>query len=74
MANLNSDLTLIRESLNQLTKDFEMQGQMAKTFQETFYRLGEMLLELEEHFKQVLTVLLLSRGTTHTRFRSQIRS
>lgn len=53
MANFNSDLMMIRESLNKLTQDFQMQGQMAKTFQETFYRLGEMILELEEHFKQV---------------------
>jgi hypothetical protein len=57
MAKYNSDLMILRETLNKLTQEFEMQGQMAKTFQDTFYRLGEMILELEEHFKQVITIL-----------------
>lgn len=54
MASINSDLLVLRDTLNKLTKDLEMQGQMAKTFQDSFYRLGEMILELEEHFKQVI--------------------
>lgn len=54
MANFNSDLLVLRDTLNKLTKDLELQGQMAKTFQDSYYRLGEMILELEEHFKQVI--------------------
>ena len=78
MANFNSDLIIIREALNKLTTDFEKQGQMAKTFQETFYRLGELIVELEEHFKQVrasaASVVLALTSRLPRLFRSQTRS
>lgn len=75
LTNFNTDLILIRESVNKLTKDFEVQGQMAKTFQETFYRLGEMILELEEHFKQASeTVLFWFCGSDFKRFLFLLRS
>ena len=48
-----ADIKYLKHSLETITKDFEGQTEMAKIFQETYFKLEEMIQELEEHFKQV---------------------
>ena len=59
MANFGSDLTAIKENIGILKKDFKLQNDLAKKFNENFDLFADMILDLEEQFKRVRTINLI---------------
>ncbi|KAI1305367.1 E3 ubiquitin-protein ligase NRDP1 [Halotydeus destructor] len=58
MANFEPDLVTIRDGLANLQQDFDIQTEMARKFSDSFDRFGEMILDLEEIFRQVTDPLM----------------
>jgi len=54
----SSDLLYLRESLQKLSKEFDSQREMYKSFQDSYYRVESLIQELEENFKQMTQPLI----------------